>query len=159
MTKISEVRITHKGLNEFYLHFFVVNTPLTHSERVKKILEFYKISQSEMGRRIGAHQSNINAIVKERQGGNLSTEMMVAICKSFREIDGTWLLTGEGEMLRAHISEKKYAGQEEAVRVLGESGEVYETWAAGVERRLGELEAEVARLKGVNFQPSKFSYL
>lgn len=102
-----------------------------------------------MGRRIGAHQSNINAIVKERTGGNLSTEMMVAICKSFREIDGTWLLTGEGEMLRGHILKEKYVDPDEAVRVLGESGEVYETWAAGVERRLRELEEEVKRLKGL----------
>lgn len=147
VTKVNELRITHNSLNDFHLHFFTVNTPLTHSERVKKILEFYKISQSEMGRRIGAHQSNINAIVKERTGGNLSTEMMVAICKSFREIDGTWLLTGEGEMLRGHILKEKYVDPDEAVRVLGESGEVYETWAAGVERRLRELEEEVKRLR------------
>lgn len=62
------------------------------------------------------------------------------------DIDPEWLLWGRGEMFRSHILGKKYEAQDEAVRVLGESGEVYETWAAGVERRLRELEAEVARL-------------
>lgn len=155
VTKVSEVRITHNNLNDFHLHFFAVNTPLTHSERVKKILEFYKISQSEMGRRIGAHQSNINAIVRERPGGNLSTEMMVAICKSFTEIDGRWLLTGEGEMLRSDISGKKYDPLAEGGEGVAERGAVYErvepdvaAELAALWRRVGQLEAGLARLEG-----------
>ncbi len=79
----------------------------------------------------------------------MSVKMAGKITERYTQISTDWLLWGRGEMLRDHISQKKYNGPEEAVRVLGESGEVYETWAAGVERRLRELEEEVKRLKSL----------
>ncbi len=78
---------------------------------------------------------------------SISSELAEKITLMIPEINPEWLLWGRGEMLRSHISEKKYDAAEEAVRVLGEGGEVYETWAAGVERRLAALEAEVVRLR------------
>lgn len=130
-----------------------MDTSLTHSERVNKILDFYKISQSEFARRIGVKQPNVNAIVKER-GGKISPEMMISICKSFTQIDAFWLLTGEGEMLRADISGKKYVVPVGEGDVVAERGAVYEraepdvaAEMAALWRRVGQLEAAMARLE------------
>lgn len=77
----------------------------------------------------------------------MSVKMAGKITERYTQISTDWLLWGRGEMLRGHILKEKYVAPDDAVRVLGESGEVYETWAAGVERRLRELEEEVKRLR------------
>lgn len=84
-----------------------MDTYLGHGQRLEKIIEYYNINQSEMARRIGYKQSNINAIIRGREDG-MSANMMVAICESFRDINGDWLLTGKGAMLKSDV-EKKYS--------------------------------------------------
>lgn len=124
-----------------------MDTQVTVGQRLAQIIESMGITPTEFARQIKVSQPAVALILGGHRGG-VSVKMAGKITERYTEINPEWLLWGRGEMLRTHILGKKYDGPEEAVRVLGESGEVYETWAAGVERRLRELEAEVARLKG-----------
>ncbi len=105
------------------------------------------MTAKQFAKEIGVSQPGISNVLTGRNK-SITSEIGEKITILIPQINPEWLLWGRGEMLRSHILGKKYDGPEEAVRVLGESGEVYETWAAGVERRLRELEAAVARLKG-----------
>lgn len=69
--------------------------------RLKAIMEYYKLSQSEFANRIGVRQPNMSAIFRgERTCGS---GILNKVLLSF-DIDKTWLLTGEGDMINQNAS-------------------------------------------------------
>lgn len=64
-------------------------------ERIKQFIAFEKISQKEFEKRIGASNGYVNSISK-----SIGANYMVAINREFPNLNETWLLTGEGEMLK-----------------------------------------------------------
>ena len=65
-------------------------------ERLIKFLEIKKISKSEFGRRIGVSSAFITSMRKSMQPDKLQR-----IASEFPELNTSWLLTGEGEMLKS----------------------------------------------------------
>ena len=71
----------------------------TTTGRIKTIMDYYGLTQSEFARRIAVRQPNLSAILKgERTCG---TGVLNKILLSF-DIRRDWLLTGEGEMLKSN---------------------------------------------------------
>lgn len=65
--------------------------------RIKSLMEYYKLSQSEFAKRIAIRQPNLSAILKgERACGS---GVLNKILLSF-DINKNWLFHGEGDMLR-----------------------------------------------------------
>lgn len=72
--------------------------------RLRSIMDYYNLSQSEFAKRIAIRQPNISAILSgERACGS---GVLNKILLSF-DINKTWLLTGEGEMLKTESETDK----------------------------------------------------
>ena len=70
---------------------------LDKCERMKKIIRYYKMSQTELAERLDVNQSNLSAILRgKRPCGRIMDDKFLL---SFPEINKEWLLTGEGSML------------------------------------------------------------
>lgn len=70
---------------------------LDKCERMKKIIRYYKMSQTELAERLEVNQSNLSAILRgKRPCGRIMDDKFLL---SFPEINKEWLLTGEGSML------------------------------------------------------------
>ena len=66
-------------------------------QRIKKIMDFYKLNQTSFSERVGLKQSNLSKILSgERTCGDA---VINKISMSF-DIRKEWLLTGDGEMLK-----------------------------------------------------------
>lgn len=65
--------------------------------RLLKVMKFYDLNKSEMAERLGMHQSNLSKIILGRRpiGKSIDAKFLLA-CP---EINKTWYLSGEGEML------------------------------------------------------------
>lgn len=69
---------------------------MTVKERLKKFIEFKQISKSEFGRAIGVSSAFVNSIRK-----SIQPDKVESIALNFPDLNITWLLTGEGDMLNA----------------------------------------------------------
>ena len=75
---------------------------LDKCERMKKIIRYYKMSQTELAERLEVNQSNLSAILRgKRPCGRIMDDKFLL---SFPEINKEWLLTGEGSMLNEGYS-------------------------------------------------------
>lgn len=70
--------------------------------RLIKVMKFYDLNKSEMAERLGIHQSNLSKIILGRRpiGKSIDAKFLLA-CP---EINKTWYLSGEGEMLREGLT-------------------------------------------------------
>lgn len=70
--------------------------------RLIKVMKFYDLNRSEMAERLGIHQSNLSKIILGRRpiGKSIDAKFLLA-CP---EINKTWYLSGEGEMLREGLT-------------------------------------------------------
>jgi transcriptional regulator with XRE-family HTH domain len=69
--------------------------------RIRKLREYFELTQNEFSDKIGAKQANLSYI--ERKGEKISIEIIRRIICDF-DIDANWLLTGKGKMLRQPVS-------------------------------------------------------
>ena len=65
-------------------------------------MKFYDLNRGEMAERLGIHQSNLSKILLGRRaiGKSIDAKFLLA-CP---EINKTWYLSGEGEMLREGLT-------------------------------------------------------
>lgn len=83
--------------------------------RIKDLMSYYQLSQSDFAKQIGVRQPNISAILKgERPCGS---GVLNKILLSF-DIDRAWLLTGEGSMLKNGFAVDL---DESAIKIASES--------------------------------------
>ena len=70
--------------------------------RLLKVMKFYDLNKTEMAERLGIHQSNLSKIILGRRpiGKSIDAKFLLA-CP---EINKTWYLSGEGEMLREGLT-------------------------------------------------------
>lgn len=70
--------------------------------RLIKVMKFYDLNRGEMAERLGIHQSNLSKILLGRRaiGKSIDAKFLLA-CP---EINKTWYLSGEGEMLREGLT-------------------------------------------------------
>lgn len=67
------------------------------AERIEKVLKFYRLTKSEMSNKLDIHQSNLSKILlgKRPIGKSMDAKFLLA----FPDINRSWYLTGEGDML------------------------------------------------------------
>ena len=70
--------------------------------RLLKVMKFYDLNKTEMAERLGIHQSNLSKIILGRRtiGKSIDAKVLLA-CP---EINQSWYLSGEGEMLREGLT-------------------------------------------------------
>lgn len=67
------------------------------AERIEKVLKFYRLTKSEMSDKLDIHQSNLSKILlgKRPIGKSMDAKFLLA----FPDINRSWYLSGEGDML------------------------------------------------------------
>lgn len=68
-------------------------------ERISKVLEYLKLNASALSRKLGLKNPQVFYDIKAKKCG-ISKDLANKIQDKFFDIDKTWLLTGEGEMLK-----------------------------------------------------------
>lgn len=71
-------------------------------ERVKKVIEFKKLSISGFEKATGMSNNSIQTALK--RNSNLKDDTLNSILIRFPDISGEWLLTGEGSMLKNNLT-------------------------------------------------------
>lgn len=79
----------------------------TMLDRVRKIFEDSKLSQTELAKKMDVTPQYIWKILNK--DSEPSDRMILAIIKAFPEINEIWLRTGEGEMIRPRTRESEIA--------------------------------------------------
>jgi len=77
-------------------------------KRFLELREFFKLSQEDIGQRIGVTKSTISLI--ERGQRNASERLIRDICREFN-INEEWLRTGKGEMKKNMTLEEEIYGR------------------------------------------------
>jgi len=67
------------------------------SDRLQKIMDYYKINSGELARKIGVQKSSISHILSGRN--KPSYTFLSKLIKAFPEINLKWFIGGEGEMI------------------------------------------------------------
>jgi len=67
------------------------------NERIKEVLEHYRVSQAMFAKSTRLSQPTINRAIKGDVP--IRAELLVALLKQFPEVSAEWLITGKGEML------------------------------------------------------------
>lgn len=75
------------------------------NERITKVIEYSNLTSSEFADEIDVQRSSISHITSGRNKPSL--EFIIKIKSRFPDIHWDWLVTGEGEMLKNKIPEKK----------------------------------------------------
>jgi len=70
------------------------------SDRLQKIMDYYKINSGELARKIGVQKSSISHILSGRN--KPSYTFLSKLIKAFPEINLKWFIGGEGEMITEH---------------------------------------------------------
>lgn len=71
----------------------------TFSDRAKKVISHFKLNENSFSKKIGKSYTGVVKIVRGDSKPNL--DMIESILEAFSELNPSWLVAGEGEMLRA----------------------------------------------------------
>jgi peptidoglycan hydrolase CwlO-like protein len=113
------------------------------TERINEIMQFFKMKKSDFSKKIGL--DNYSTIARIAAGEyKPSYEVLNRIVNSFPEINPSWLLTGEGEMLndQTMIQEPKF----EYHKLIAEKEKIIE-W---LNRELIDKREMIRHLQNVN---------
>ena len=66
-------------------------------QRIKEVIGHYSLTQKKFCETIGIPQMTLSSLFT--RGTKVSSDILESIKKSFPQISGDWLLTGEGEMI------------------------------------------------------------
>ncbi|MCM1075763.1 MAG: helix-turn-helix domain-containing protein [Bacteroides sp.] len=80
-----------------------MDTTLDIANRLKEIIDFYKLSTRAFAIQCGITQATLDRQVKGQRG--VSVETLIAICNRFPEVSKDWLLVGEGEMFKSKTTD------------------------------------------------------
>lgn len=69
------------------------------SERLNRIINYYRLSERQFSQRCGIPPTTMNSIIARNSASK--AEFIVDVLKAFPDIDPVWLLMGTGEMLKA----------------------------------------------------------
>lgn len=106
----------------------------TITQRIKQVLNFYDVSENSLANQMGVSQTTINSALKPEKD-SVSSKILTGVWTVFPQLNITWLLTGEGEMLNG--GDTRVATEEDgglAARVAA-----LEERAARQDRMIGKL--------------------
>lgn len=72
------------------------------NQRIKMVLGFYSMSETQLAKTLGLSQPTVNRQIKGEN--QVSIEFVNSILYSFNDISAEWLMRGEGEMLKSKHS-------------------------------------------------------
>ena len=110
-------------------------------DRLIKFLEVKKISKSEFGRRIGVSSAYITSMRQSMQ-----PDKVQRIALEFPDLNTTWLLTGEGPMLKDTLTSPATADSG-SVSIDRQAWEVIRSQAASLERKDKQMDELLALLR------------
>lgn len=104
----------------------------TIKERLVAYLKYKGINKSEFGRIIGVSNAYISSIRK-----SIQPDKAEKIAASFPDLNISWLMTGEGEMLKGSVSQN--ANGDNNTQIAGNGNNVNN--ASTLDKALGEISA------------------
>lgn len=90
--------------------------PDTPYGRLDVFVKRMNITRTELADRLGTSQPTVSAILSGKR--NLSRGMIARISEQYPEINITWLLTGEGEMLKKYKTDEISIPSEEEIKEI-----------------------------------------
>lgn len=72
----------------------------TIAQRIKEVLKYYEVSENSLAGKLGISQTTLNSALKDGKD-NVSSKILAGLKENFEDVNLNWLLTGEGEMLKA----------------------------------------------------------
>ena len=79
--------------------------------KIKAIMEYYGLNQTQMAAKIGIHQTNLSEMFRGKR--NCGESIIAKVRSAMPDINPIWLLTGEGEMLKPQqpsVQQNNYNG-------------------------------------------------
>lgn len=72
----------------------------TIAQRIKEVLKYYEVGENSLAGKLGISQTTLNSALKDGKD-NVSSKILTGLKENFEDVNLDWLLTGEGEMLKA----------------------------------------------------------
>lgn len=123
------------------------------NERITKVIEYSNLTSSEFADEIDVQRSSISHITSGRNKPSL--EFIIKIKSRFPEIHWDWLVTGDGEMLKNKVSEKKVIEVKEPVVEKPKATSLPDLYS--MINNDGDLEKEVEIVENVALRESNIS--
>lgn len=74
---------------------------MTINERILEVMKTFNMNKNQFANKLGVHPTVVHNIVDENGRGNEpSFKFLSKLMSSFEDINGDWLLTGRGDILR-----------------------------------------------------------
>jgi predicted transcriptional regulator len=74
---------------------------MTINERILEVMQAFKLNKNQFAKKLGVHATVVHNIVDENGRRNQpSFKFISKLISSFEDINGDWLLTGRGNILR-----------------------------------------------------------
>ena len=110
--------------------------------RLKQIIDFHGLSNNRFAEKIGVSSAQMSHMLN---GKNFGVSNLLNIISAVPDINGDWLLSGEGELLKQPLSDK----QSESVIVahLKEQLKELKDENKALNREIGKLELELKQIK------------
>ena len=117
------------------------------AERIEKVLKFYRLTKSEMSDKLDIHQSNLSKILlgKRPIGKSMDAKFLLA----FPDINRSWYLTGEGDMLNEGYTTFDPVGVPTAPNLENEI-KILQTQLELKDKLIDSLQADVNMLREMN---------
>ena len=133
-----------------------INKMGTINERVKKIMEIYRLNATSLGAKLGTPNGMISQIISGRQS-KPSFDLLVKISEAFPEISEKWLLKGEGEMLEIVSGVSMETGETQKISVFTDSkGEL--CWKSGIKAHKEQTNSGSTKENDLVNKPKDFTF-
>ncbi|MBU1012411.1 MAG: helix-turn-helix domain-containing protein [Bacteroidetes bacterium] len=86
------------------------------TDRINKILRFYKINSSKFAEEIGVQKSSISHVLSGRNKPSL--DFIQKLLKVYPDINADWLIMGKGKMLIEENDTNLFSGHEKQKEVV-----------------------------------------
>jgi transcriptional regulator with XRE-family HTH domain len=103
-------------------------------ERLNSLMDFLRISASELARKTGLSSQYISNVLK--RDGDMTNSYLASILNAYPTLNARWLLTGEGDMWESP-EEKDYSTMKtHTISITKEGGVEYRTNMEGLKEQL-----------------------
>ena len=110
--------------------------------RLKQIIDFHGLSNNRFAEKIGVSSAQMSHMLN---GKNFGISNLLNIISAFPDINGDWLLSGEGEMLKQPIVAKQ--SESAIIEHLKEQLKEMKDENKALNREIGKLELELKQIK------------
>jgi transcriptional regulator with XRE-family HTH domain len=135
LCKDRDFSIKCKVFSVFLLTFFITLMESTVKQRLIDFIKFKNLSQAKFEKAIGVSNGFVNNISK-----GIGADKLQRILNAYPELNSTWLLTGNGEMLKQDNSSKSSENTTLLQRLVDSLQTTIETQKALIDAKNAEIE-------------------